>query len=507
MYSGLAGFYFVRDTHDTGKEGIGLAGEPVNLPAGTYEVALAIQDRFFKNNGEFLYPAFPGDPGYNDFITEGGVTLNSPQFPHCASQNGNRMCGPTALTEFFGDHMVVNGKIWPKMDVKPRHYRLRLLNGCDSRFLQLQFCTAKTADLDCDPENLIPFYVIGGDQGLAPKATKVEETLLMETGSRYDIIFDFTRLKGTRVIMKNMGGDVPFGGEIGGEFVFEFTNRIMAFDVVANDLQQDSFNLAALDKELSIIAAARAPLGQPDYIRKVALFEGTDEFGRFVCICRRGCKKELASHIALHLFILLDRLQPILGTVIPAETWQGRIINWPNEQVYKDANLTGPMQGTMTWHAPITENPQLNSVEVWEIWNFSLDAHPIHLHLVKFKVLGRQIINDELVTLVPQKTIQHNNAVGNGWSVVLPPTGPYVTGNFSSGPAYVENHYKDIVTALPGQITNIKMEFTKFGRYVWHCHILSHEDHEMMRVMFVGGNPSGTSGRNLRGNTENEDDE
>jgi FtsP/CotA-like multicopper oxidase with cupredoxin domain len=508
VYSGLAGFYFVRDAHDTGKEGIGLAGEPVNLPAGTYEVALAIQDRFFKNNGEFLFPAFPGDPGYKAFITEREVTLNSSQFPHCASQDGT-MCGPTALAEFFGDHMLVNGKIWPRMDVKPRHYRLRLLNGCDSRFLQLQFCTAGTgtANIDCDSGNLIPFYVIGGDQGLAPKATKVNETLLMETGSRYDIIFDFTGLANKRVIMKNIGGDMPFGGEIGGDFVFSFTNRIMAFDVGDEDVfQRDNFNLAALDRELSIIAAAQTLLGEPDYIRKVALFEGTDEFSRYVCMCQSGCTKSACLLHCIALAHFARQTPTLLGTVMPAETWQGRIINWPKKSVYKEANLTGPMQGTMTWHEPITENPQLNSVEVWEIWNFSPDAHPIHLHLVKFEVLGRQIINDTLVRLVPQKTVQHNDAVGNGSSVVLPPTGPYVTGDASPGPAYVENHYKDIVTALPGQITSIKMKFTKFGHYVWHCHILSHEDHEMMRVMFVGGNPSGTSGRNLRGNAENEYD-
>ncbi len=308
MYAGLAGFYFVRDTYDTGKEGTGLAGEPVNLPAGEYEVALAIQDRFFKKNGEFLYPAFPGDPGYADFITCRGVNLIPDQTPpftvadkkQCANVPGcndipdeSFTCGPTALTEFFGDHMVVNGKIWPKMDVEPRHYRLRLLNGCDSRFLQLQFCTAEGAGVDCDQGNLIPFYVIGGDQGFAPKATEVEETLLMETGSRYDIILDFTGLANTRVIMKNIGGDKPFGGTIGGDdvFVFDYTDRIMAFDVRAtSNGPVDNFDLDALNEKLDIIAAARTPLGQPDYIRKVALFEGTDEFGRYVCICRRECQ-------------------------------------------------------------------------------------------------------------------------------------------------------------------------------------------------------------------------
>jgi FtsP/CotA-like multicopper oxidase with cupredoxin domain len=112
VYAGLAGFYFVRDpSSDSGKW-----PNRLNLPVYPYEVALAIQDRMFKNDGSLFYPAFPGDPAYDDFID-------------CDSME--EVCedefGPTALAEFFGDHMVVNGKVWPKTDVEPRNYRLRLL--------------------------------------------------------------------------------------------------------------------------------------------------------------------------------------------------------------------------------------------------------------------------------------------------------------------------------------------------------------------------------------------
>ena len=84
--------------------------------------------------------------------------------------------------------------------------------------------------------------------------------------------------------------------------------------------------------------------------------------------------------------------------------------------------------------------------------------------------------------LVNQPVVQHNGLLGNGFRLV----------NLTYGAAvpqpdeYVENAPKDMVTALPGQITRIKATFDKPGRYVWHCHILSHEDHEMMRVMHVG---------------------
>ena len=102
---------------DTGKP-----DNPLKLPAFPYELAYAIQDRMFRNTGELFYPAFPGDPFYDDFITE-RRRCRPTIFP------GG---GPTALAEFFGDHMVVNGMIWPKADVEPRNYRMRLLNGTDS---------------------------------------------------------------------------------------------------------------------------------------------------------------------------------------------------------------------------------------------------------------------------------------------------------------------------------------------------------------------------------------
>ncbi len=137
VYAGMAGFYIIRDDFDTGRP-----GNPLSLPAFPYEAAFAIQDRMFKDNGEFFYPAFPGDPFYADFITGEGAVLPPGLFP-----DG----GPTGLAEFFGDHMVVNGTIWPKMDVEPRNYRLRLLNGCDSRFLAVQFFEVPADATDFSP--------------------------------------------------------------------------------------------------------------------------------------------------------------------------------------------------------------------------------------------------------------------------------------------------------------------------------------------------------------------
>ena len=471
VYAGMAGFFIVHDDDDTGQP-----GNELGLPAFPYEAAFAIQDRMFRDTGELFYPAFPGDPFYDDFITGEGVVLPDPPFV------GG---GPTALAEFFGDHIVVNGVIWPKMDVEPRNYRVRFLNGCDSRFLAIQFFEVPITQTDFSTEPIagpLPFTVIGSDQGLASAPTEVD-TLVMETGSRYDLIIDFKHVDpGNRVIMRNLGGDSPFGGAFGDDlepedlFPDRQTDRIMAFDVV---LPRDP---AVLDA--SPVGIDFGPdVGTPTRLRKVALFEGKDEFGR---------------------------LQPLLGTARPATDFQDNPIHWPTTPEYTSVGLIGQMEGSIAWHSPTTENPALNSTEEWEIWNVTGDAHPVHLHLVHFEILGRRGIRWDSATseedrvlevdpesyvadgtyLVTQPTVQHNSVAGNpdtygtGFRIVNPTYGdPVPAGDLQE---YVENAPKDMVTALPDQITRIKATFDKPGRYVWHCHILSHEDHEMMRVLHVG---------------------
>jgi FtsP/CotA-like multicopper oxidase with cupredoxin domain len=360
------------------------------------------------------------------------------------------------------------------MDVEPRNYRLRLLNGCDSRFLVPQFFEVPAGDTDfTNADGPLPFTVIGSDQGLASSPTEVTQ-LLIETGSRYDIIFDFKSVTpGNRVIMKNIGGDEPFGGDVPGPEVFGETDRIMAFDVVR-----------PLDPAVPDATPAGINFGPvvpvPTRLRKVALFEGVDEFGR---------------------------LQPLLGTAEPATDFAGNPVNWPNTPDYVNAGLVGQMEGTIAWHSPTTENPALNTTEEWEIWNVSGDAHPVHLHLVHFEILGRQEIEWDTTTdeddrvldpdgvtapapngdgtyLVAQPVVQHNGLLGDGFRIVNLTYGAAV--DLGAVEGYVENAPKDMVTALPGQITRVKARFDKPGRYVWHCHILSHEDHEMMRVLYVG---------------------
>lgn len=412
--AGLAGLYVIRDDVDTGRQ-----DNPRGLPAGPHELAYTIADRMFRADGSLFLPSLPGDPAWADFITDQGLTDDAvPQ--------------PSAMAEFFGDVMTVNGVVWPRAAVEPRHYRVRLLNGSDSRFLTLRLRVVEegATGLDAAGEPL-PFHVVGSDQGLG----LVQETdgVLLAPAERLDLVLDFTGLRGRRVLLVNSGADAPFGGDLDGDaddfFPDRRTDRVMAFDVVRplrGDLP-DRFD----PTDPGEFAGVPGPV---DRVRRVALFEGRDEYGR---------------------------LQPMLGTAEPTRDGAGVV-----------------REGTLPWHMPVTEAPLLDTTEDWEIFNNTEDAHPVHLHQVHFEVLDRRPFT---ASLVPQAVVQHDGATGEGARMA--------DVDVDATPVAAVGHYtasrKDMVTALPGQVTRIRMRWDLPGRYVWHCHILSHEDHDMMRPLEV----------------------
>ncbi len=406
VYAGPAGFWLIRggpddvvlDSRD-GSPAIlpGLAPGVGDDPLGEYgEIPIVVQDRSFNDDGSLFYP------DTRAFFDE----YPGPYIP-------DTPVSPIWNPEFFGNMMVVNGFTWPYLDVEQRRYRFRLLNGCNSRFLILQFG---------DPR--VEVWQIGAEGGFLPAPVRLNDfpypgtsggaTVLMALAERADVIVDFTNVPaGTSVQMLNLGPDEPFGGgEVGVAFDPsdpDSTGQVMEFRVGP----ATSPDLTTPPQYLQLPVST--PLGTAGNTRHLSLNEEAFDDGQ-------GFEGPVAA---------------LLGTWNP--------------------NTNQPLP--LLWSDLITENPALGATEEWAMYNVTEDAHPIHIHLVQFEVLGRE-------------------AIGGG---------PSVAG--SNNPLPWETGFKDTVISYPGEVTRVKMRFDYPGFYVWHCHIVEHEDNEMMRPYHVGPIP------------------
>ena len=328
---GLAGFYLLRDLEE----------EALNLPSGEYEIPLAIQDRSFNADGSFAYP-----DTYHD--------------------------------HFFGDKILVNGKVWPFCEVKQGKYRFRLLNGSNSRVYKLALSNGSS------------FNQVASDLGLL--ATPVElDSLVMLPGERCDIIIDFSSYPaGTEIILTN-DAPAPYPGFPGVGVI----PNVMKFIVQA----ETGFTGVLPDTLVPV------PQLNPD---------DAD----------------------------LERLFYLTMIPSPHCNGQGHPMWTINDLMWDD----------------ITEYPVLGSTEIWTWHNQSGISHPMHMHLVRFQLLDRQAINE---------------ATGL-------PEGPLIP------PGESEKGWKDTVHSPPGYRTRVMATFSGYtGKFPYHCHILEHEDHEMMRQFEV----------------------
>ncbi|MBI5261143.1 MAG: multicopper oxidase domain-containing protein [Bradyrhizobium sp.] len=269
---------------------------------------------------------------------------------------------PSVVPEFFGDTILVNGMAWPKLNVAAGDYEFRLLNGSDSRFYVLEVSNPDVA-----------VHLVGTEGGLLPQAVTISdgdgiqesnEFLVLAPGDRVELVFDFSKLdNGDPVNLLNVGpkfdpfkgvssegllfGDAESAGAndpVGNIMQFAVDTEIKPFDAKVQDgtvLVKDFVSLTqdANHDDVADIATN---------VRKVGLFEGVDGY---------------------------DRVTPMLGK---AEA--GTVIT--------DKMSSGDF-GPLAWEAPTTEKPLLGSTEQWEMFNFSEDSHPIHLHLTQYQVLGK----------------------------------------------------------------------------------------------------------------------
>ncbi|MBW2389447.1 MAG: multicopper oxidase domain-containing protein [Deltaproteobacteria bacterium] len=344
VYMGLAGFYLVRDATEAA----------LGLPSGEYEIPLAIQDRSFNVDGTFQYPA-----EWQDM--------------------------------YFGETMLVNGQVWPYHDVKQGKYRLRMLNGCNSRMLTLQFCPGPN-ELPCSPAS---FDVIGQEGGLLPSPETID-TITIGPGERVDLVIDFAGYSpGTAVYLVN-SASAPYPGPPG--------------EGVLPDVMK--FVVGSAAGHTTPIPGALRPMEVLD--------EGDSVADRYLELIKGA------------------------GDVCSDFTWE----------VVSTDGLNGAVLGRH-WNDR-SEFPRLGDTEVWSFINRSGMVHPMHMHLVFFQVLDREAFTDVDFQVVP-------------------------SGTRVAPPAY-ESGWKDTVQVNPDEIVRVIARFEDYaGLFPYHCHILEHEDHEMMR--------------------------
>ncbi len=347
VYSGLAGIYIIHDSYE----------EELNLPRDKYDIPLVLQDKSFNEAGSLLYPSGPAEPPAD--------------YPH-----------PSIVPGFLGDTILVNGTVWPYLEVEPKKYRFRLLNASNDRIYNLQL---EAENGEAKP----PWYQIGTDGGLLERPVPLNN-LIMAPAERAEFIIDFSNYSGKSILFTNSEPPVDR----------DTTGQVMQFKVTLPLSKPDRYELPTFLYPLYKLQECEV-----EKTRDMFIAVNTDQYGR------------------------------------P----QFRLNN-------------------MMWDDPITEMPVLNSVEVWRLINPGRGVHPIHLHLVQFQILDRQ----------PFDVTQYTD------TGKLAFTGPAIP------PDPNEAGWKDTVRANPGFVTRIIMRFADYaGLYVWHCHILEHEDYDMMRPIKV----------------------
>jgi spore coat protein A len=393
VYSGLSGFYILRDPADS------LAAL---LPNGPYEMPLIIQDRTFLRDGSMYYPSDGYYPNYEP-----------PPFNYTKEH-------PYSLGAFVGNTIMVNGKVWPNMNVSQGQYRFRILDASNSRFYNISF------------SNGMPFTLIGSDGGYLKSPVSVT-SMLFSPAERIDILVDFSKMApGEKAILKNNALWNPGG-------IYSFPNQ-------------------------------ESTVGQ---------------IMQFTVTSKGGVKpQELPS-----------QLNPTLTgdyPNLPTPT-RVRILTFPEDISVSPALPMHLYLDGQRWAAPVSETPELGSTEDWIIAN-SFDTHNIHLHLVQFQLVYRQSYN--LTAYWNDWIVLNGNPPLNHTTTNVPSLDPYLIGEpILPGPS--EQGWKDTIITYSRQITVIRVRFapqdgsdypfdpTTGPGYVWHCHIMEHEDNEMMRPYIV----------------------
>lgn len=448
-----------------------------------HDIPLLLEDKSFTESG-YLY--------YNTTTTLVGPKLNT------AEESGQ--------PEFFANTITVNGKIWPYMNVEKSLYRFRLINASTSRFYRFAIAKWKNGKIDTTNNTMLSknFIQVGTDGGFFPDGKFPQigndnSALTLAPGERADVLINFSSFEpGTSLVLLNYAPDGPFGDDeltpMNADGTFDdLTNYVMLFRI------SDDNNISSTINNADLIQALKNFAASPVYKKATAsqyLYSYYKNTNRF----KTDLKNALATVLNQNNETKQGRNPGALTSIFPKES---RLFDYATPfklniseaanytelpKVYKDFVEKNPMlKNYLSFPMAFLNETEWNveartaapgdqfektvnnyDTEIWAIWNLTGDAHPIHLHLNRFRILGRQAVDDKGKPL------------------------PGINNFYLPEPN--EMGWKDVVRAKPGYINYIIVQFVlndpnQEGQFVYHCHILEHEDMSMMRRLVI--KPSG----------------
>jgi len=410
-----------------GLEGVYIIRDPQNdnvaplLPSGEFDMPLMLTDRAFNSDGSIHFTTVGDNPDVHPYWDP----------------------------EYFGDTIMVNGKAWPNMNVQRRQYRFRIIDGSNARFYNLAL------------SNGMSFTQVGADGSYLPAPVTLK-SIFLAICERADILIDFSNLRpGTKVVLTN-SANAPFPG---GDPPDANTSVVMQF-TVQNTTPVHPQALPA--KLITIPTLVETPnIGNPK------------------------------------LFTLNEAEHPVTGDPVG---------------VFIDGRH---------FDEDVTEIPRVGTTEAWYFTNLTEDAHPIHIHLVEFQLEDRQLIdrdrfktyfeklngadlplNHPPIRINPETPVDTGDGTGVRDFLFDTQGGTVFPGTPSQPepPSPSESGWKDVFLAPPFMVTRVRLRFapqsvkesdlfpgkntfpfdpTDGPGYVWHCHILDHEDNDMMRPMEI----------------------
>ncbi|KAI4357680.1 hypothetical protein L6164_001614 [Bauhinia variegata] len=371
LLAGLIGAYIIRDAMIEG---------PLRLPRGDeFDRPLIVFDRSFLSNGS--------------------IFMNS--------TGNNPTIHPQWQPEYFGDAIIVNGKAWPRLTVRRRKYRFRIINASNARFFRFFFT------------NGLGFVHVASDSAYIDAPVRANR-ILLGPSEITDIIVDFSESKDNVAILANDAA-YPYPS---GDPVNEANSKVMKFTILPAREVDTSLIPRLLVKYPTV------DLSSVSRTRYITMYEYTSDTGE-----------------PTHLYL--------------------------NGKPYEE---------------PATETPKVGSTEVWYVINLTEDNHPLHIHLGLFKVLDQtELVNPE----------EFKNCMMKLNDAIKCHVDEYARGKKLELPAH-EKGWKNVFKMTPEYVTKIAVRFsyihtnasygfdaTKEPGYVYHCHILDHEDNAMMRPLKI----------------------